>query len=146
MTNDAFDKFKKTAKAMEQMHASISAPIMPDLTPPRFELPTSTTNPAKWTYERLVNFITKFEEQLDDEHEIGARLVSFGSTVTFHIEDLGFWGPDIVTFTGTNENGENVQLIQHMSQLSVLLVAMKKLEEKPRRIGFMLSKELEDDD
>ncbi len=93
-------------------------------------------NPAEWTYERLGMYIQSFEADLDDEHEIGARLVSFGQEITFHIANIGYHGPDIISFNGLNSNGEKVQLIQHYSQLSVLLVAMKKQQEKPRRIGF----------
>lgn len=98
-------------------------------------------NPAEWTYDRLGNYIKDFEEKLDDEHEIGARLVSFGGVVTFHIQNVGYWGPDIISFYGKNDKGEDVQLIQHISQLSVLLVAMQKLEAKPKRIGFLWDKE-----
>ncbi len=39
---------------------------------------------------------------------------------------------------------ERVQLIQHLSQLSFLLVAVKKQEDKPRRIGFIFDKKAED--
>ncbi|MEI7817972.1 MAG: DUF6173 family protein, partial [Desulfuromonadales bacterium] len=101
----------------------------------------SATNPAKWTHKRLATYIQDFESNLDNEHEIGARLVSFGSAITFHIQDIGYYGPDIITFDGLNDAGETVKLIQNISQLSVLLVAMKKLEEKPRRIGFKLTEE-----
>lgn len=116
-------------------------PVMPAI--PRID--DSQLNPAKWTYKRLGKYIKDFESGLDSEHEIGARLVSFGQAVTFHIEDVGYYGPDIISFDGINSNGERVQLIQHMSQLSVLLVAMKKLDEKPRRIGFIWDDELEDE-
>jgi len=95
-------------------------------------------NPAKWMFERLAASIRQFEARLDDQHEIGARLVSFGANLTFHIEDMGYFGPDMIVFYGKNEKGEPVQLIQHTSQLSVLLVAMRKQEERPRRIGFIL--------
>ena len=95
------------------------------------------TNIAEWTYKRLGKYINDFEASLDDEHEIGARLVSFGQEVIFHIQDIGFYGPDIINFDGINQTGKKVQLIQHISQLSVLLVAMEKLNEKPRRIGFI---------
>lgn len=98
------------------------------------------SNQAEWTYKRLGDYIKKFEEKLDGDHEIGARLVSFGGVVTFHISDVGYWGPDIITFKGKNDNGEDVQLIQNISQLSVLLVAMKKLDECPKRIGFIWDK------
>lgn len=105
------------------------------------QLPDSATNPARWTHKRLATYIQDFESNLDNEHEIGARLVSFGSVVTFHIQGIGYYGPDIITFDGLNDAGEAVKLIQNISQLSVLLVAMKKLEEKPRRIGFRLTEE-----
>jgi hypothetical protein len=101
----------------------------------------NSLNPAKWTYERLGKYIQAFEAELDDEHEIGARLVSFGTAVTFHIESMGYHGPDIIAFYGKNDQNEAVQLIQHTSQLSVLLVAMKRKADVPRRIGFLFDKE-----
>lgn len=115
-----------------------------NLTMPKFDVPSVTLpdhklNPAKWTHERLCNYIKTFEEGLDQEHEIGARLVSFGTTVTFHIEHVGYWGPDIISFEGKDEAGNKVQLIQHVSQLSVLLMAMKKVGEEPRRTGYILT-------
>ena len=60
-------------------------------------------NPAAWTYQKLGESIKDFEADLDKEHEIGARLVSFGQTVVFHIEDVGYYGPDIITFSGIND-------------------------------------------
>lgn len=95
-------------------------------------------NPAEWMYERLKKYIKEFEAQLDEDHEVGAHLVSFGHELTFHIQDIGYHGPDMITFYGRNDKGEDVQLIQHTSQLSVLLVAMRKQQAQPRRIGFVL--------
>lgn len=108
-------------------------------------LQSHSLNPAKWTYERLVEYINDFEKELDNEHEIGARLVSFGSTITFHIQDIGYWGPDIISFTGIDDNSQKVKLIQHTSQLSVLLIAVMKTEEKARRIGFELKEKMTND-
>lgn len=103
------------------------------------EMPISKSD-AEHTYDRLVSYITDFEKDLDNDHEIGARLVSFGETTTFHIQDIGYWGPNIITFTGLNSNGEKVKLIQNTAQLSVLLVAMKKLGDKPKRVSMGFSK------
>lgn len=102
-------------------------------------------NPAKWAHERLVRSIARFEEALDDDKEIGARLVSFTEHETFHIEDVGYWGPDFVTFYGTNLDGNPVELIQHLSQISVLLIALPKESDEPRRIGFAMEERLEQD-
>ena len=114
--------------------SAVMAPVPATLPRP----PEHADNPARWMFERLATYIKQFESTLDDEHEIGARLVSFGHNLTFHIEDMGYYGPDMIVFYGKNDNGEPVQLIQHTSQLSVLLVAVRKQSQQPRRIGFIL--------
>lgn len=106
-------------------------------------LPDSTVNPAKWMHERLVRSIVNFEEALDETQEIGARLVNFSEREPIHINDVGYWGPDLVIFYGTNADGHPVELLQHVTQVSVLLVALPKEHEQPRRIGFELQSKLE---
>jgi hypothetical protein len=101
-------------------------------------------SPAESTYERLMKYIGQFEMQLDRDHEIGGRFVSFGDDTHFHIADVGYWNPDIITFDGFDQNGNRVKLIQHVSQLNVLLVAVRKMTppaEPPRRIGFYLGED-----
>ncbi len=95
-------------------------------------------SPAASTYERLMAYVAEFEAQLDPDQEVGGRMVSFGSVVQFHILNVGYWDPDIITFDGVDETGNKLKLIQNVSQLNVLLVSMRKLkaEEAPRRIGF----------
>ena len=100
-------------------------------------LPLHQTNPAAWTYEKLINYIREFESKLDDQHEVGASLVSFGPATVFHIESIGYAGPHIICFFGKMDDGSPVQLVQHMSQLNVLLMAMKKQQPVARRIGFV---------
>ena len=62
-------------------------------------------NPAEWMYERLVRSIAQFEEKLEESQELGLRLVNFGNHETFHIEDVGFWGLDLVKFYGRSSDG-----------------------------------------
>lgn len=101
-------------------------------------------NKAKWMHERVVRSIVEFENKLDVDQEVGARLVNFSNDETIAIDDVGFWGPDIIKFYGKNAQGNPVELIQHISQLSVLLVAIKVKNESPKRIGFTLSRYLAD--
>ena len=97
---------------------------------------------AEWTYKRLVAYIIQFERNLDADHEVAGRMVSFGANVQFHIADVGYWNPDIITFDGVDGAGNQMKLIQHVSQLNVLLVSARKLqpEAEPRRIGFLLER------
>lgn len=105
--------------------------------PPIPQMPKNP-NLADEFHHRLINWINNFHKELDDEHEVGARLVNFGQALTFHIEDISYWNPSLISFIGKNSNGEPVELIQHVSQISILLVAMKREnpQEPKRPIGF----------
>ncbi len=122
--------------------------IDPDTPPPPVPeaVRPESKSPAKWAYERLILYIRNFESKLDAEHEIAIGMVG-GDTGVMRIEGLGFFDPDIVTFYGTDPSGARTQLIQHVSQLSVMLRALPKRREAeaPVRIGFRLAKELEGD-
>lgn len=108
------------------------------------EVPLDEKSPAEWAYERLVIYIQNFEEQLDDEHEIAVGFVG-GDAGVLRIEGLGFFDPDIVTFYGTDSDGTKTQLIQHVTQLSVMLRAIPKEDTAiaAKRIGFRLVADLE---
>lgn len=95
-------------------------------------------NPAEWAYERLVKQIVEFESKLSAEEEIGGRFVTAPLEGAIHICDIDYWNPDMIIFHGIDANGRATQLIQHHSQLSVLLCAVPKIKEEPRRIGFIL--------
>ena len=103
-------------------------------------------NPAEWMFDRLVRMIEDYEKNLSDEEEIGGRLVGAPGEGSFHIDDIGFWGPDLIMFFGKNHYGRPVRLIQHYTQLSVLLTSMPKEKEKPRRIGFVLRERQESEE
>ena len=51
----------------------------------------------------------------------------------------------MIIFEGISSDGKKVRLLQHVSQLSVPLVATNKIHEKARLIGFDLSERLNKD-
>ena len=97
-------------------------------------------NPAEWAFVRLSKLIEDFEKGLDKDDEVGARIVGLPGDGAMSIEDVGFWGPDFILFTGKNADGKPVRLIQHYGQINVLLDVRRRPEEREaRRIGFQLS-------
>ena len=89
-------------------------------------------------YRRIVALINNFESDMPDDIQAGGRLVSAGN-ITFSIQDVGFWDPNMIVFYGELSDGSHVELVQHLSQLNLLLVAVKRTDDtdKPRRIiGF----------
>jgi hypothetical protein len=94
-------------------------------------------NPVLDVFVALREYAEEFERGLDADQEVGARLVSFGSEITLHVRQIGYSKPNIITFDGVLENGTRVKLVQHVSQLSVLFVAVPVKPESPKRpIGF----------
>lgn len=144
-------RISTTAEAQEaealprrhEVHADPEAQPCADLPEEVAQTPLEHKSPAEWAYERLIIYIQNFEEQLDNEHEIAVGFAG-GEAGVIRIEGLGFFDPDIVTFYGSDETGARTQLIQHVSQLSVVLRALPKPveTEPPRRIGFRLSQDL----
>jgi hypothetical protein len=78
---------------------------------------------------------------------VALKLVSFGETVTIIVDDIGYWNPSLICFYGVSVKGERVQLIQHVSQISFLLIAVKSSKpiQPKERIGFKLSQALSEE-
>ncbi len=151
MTNTQ-DQIATSADAMEDAHlpelheVHVTAPKggRHQELPKAMKEPTGKKSPAQWAYERIIMYIKKFEETLDNDHEVGLGFAG-GDAGVIKIEGLGYFEPDIVTYYGTNGAGATTQLIQHVSQLNVMLTASPKHidQEEPVRIGFRLAQELD---
>ncbi len=109
-----------------------------DLIPPASTLFPVNPNLASEFHHRLIAWINDFHKALDEEHEVGVRLVNFGQSVTFHLQEISYRNPSLISFIGHTENGEPVELIQHVSQISVLLLKMKResIQSPKKPIGF----------
>ena len=137
-----------TAAKLHEVHTDPAAPNAGDK-----PLPSGMANesaqqksPARWAYERIILYLKNFEEQLDNSHEVAMGFTG-GDVGVLRIEGMGYFDPDIVTFYGTDGSGARTQLIQHVSQLNVMLRALPKPKEQSQanRIGFRLAEDLEND-
>lgn len=148
------DEIKTAAEAVEaaalaglhEVHADPAArnAAMQPMPKALTDKPATQKSPAQWAYERMILYIRNFEEQLDASQEVAMGFAG-GDAGVLRIEGMGYFDPDIVTFYGIDGSGSRTQLVQHVSQLSVLLRALPKPNERtePTRIGFRLAEELE---
>ncbi len=129
------------------VHADPDAPPSPEQQPLPAALcrqPVEEKSEAQWAYERLILYIRNFESQLDSKHEIAMGFAGSEAGV-LRIEGLGYFDPDVITFYGRDEDGGRMQLVQHVSQLNVVLRAVPREapDEPARRIGFRLARDWE---
>lgn len=129
---------------MHEVHANPDACRGLEKVPEGLKTPVNRKSNAQWAYERLILYIQNFEEQLDGEHEVAMGFTG-GDAGVLRIEGMGYFDPDIVTFYGTEAHGARTQLIQHVSQLNVMLRALPKpkADAPATRIGFRLAADLE---
>lgn len=136
------NKIKTSAEALEaaaipELHEVHTEPgqTAPDAS--ALKAPEGPKSAARWAYERLILYIQNFEKQLDNEHEVAMGFAG-GEAGVIRIEGMGYFDPDIITFYGSDPTGAKTQLVQHVSQLSVMLRALPKQVEadapKPHRV------------
>jgi hypothetical protein len=113
------------------------------LPPPNPLVLAAEGNYASAFHKRLAEWISKFDAELDEAHEVGVRLVNFGQSVTFRLTDIGYWNPSLISFRGVTADGNPVELIQHVTQISVLLMKLPRPDPSaPKQaIGFALDVE-----
>ena len=93
---------------------------------------------ADYACEKIIERINEFEANLPDDMQAGGKFITFGNEA-FAIDSVTYQNPNILVFTGTTPEDEKVQLIQHTSQLNLLLMAVKRNnpEEPRRKIGYV---------
>lgn len=72
------------------------------LTSPSLSLPEIDITPvsvrnyklADYSYELIMGYIKEFEDSLDNEHEVGVKLTSFGQSITMIVTDIGYANPN----------------------------------------------------
>ncbi|MEM6728039.1 MAG: hypothetical protein AAF618_06035 [Pseudomonadota bacterium] len=148
------DKIKTSAEALEadaglrlkDVRESGTPPATTSDLPPKARAkPVAQKSAAEWAYERLILYIQNFEKLLNSEEEVAVGFAG-DETGVMRIDGMGYFDPDIITFYGSDPTGAKTQLVQHVSQLSVMLRALPKHVDhvEPRRIGFRLAQELEE--
>ncbi|HGN0329698.1 MULTISPECIES: DUF6173 family protein [Proteus] len=87
---------------------------------------------------RVLTLVNDFHRELSDDFEVGGQLVSFGKTIEFSFTSVGFWNPALISFSGMLDDGSPIELVQHISQINILLVRKKREapSEPKRPIGF----------
>lgn len=93
--------------------------------------------PAADVRAAIISKIEYFEGELDKEQETSARLVQWGTSFEFFISDVQSLGDHLIVFIGIDPMGTRLELVQHISQISILLCATKIKSRPARRLGFL---------
>lgn len=103
-----------------------------------FKYKTNNNFSAGHIYKSVVKGIKEFEENLPENSMSSNKFIIFGNELVA-IDYVTYQNPEIFIFNGTTIEGEPVQIMQHISQLNILLMATRKTESQVtvRKIGFL---------
>ncbi len=93
-------------------------------------------NMAEYAVKAIYEEIADFEATLDSDHEIGMPVVGGPSGLCVHVREVYRFGTDKLVFVGIDSEQKPVRLIQHLSQLNLLMLAAPKIGPVAARIGF----------
>ena len=100
---------------------------------------------ASKKFEIIISEFAKFESGLDDDQELAVALAYPNSTEPIRVIKIDYKDPDLLFLYG-ELNGHSVELIQHISQINLLLKPIKKQNPNAsaRRIGFAVPQDHQD--
>lgn len=92
-------------------------------------------------FEIIKKQIQEYEQSLDADHEVAIWLTNFGHSVIMHVAEVGYKKSAVLVFKGFVD-GRYSTLVQHVSQLNLLLTSVEKDPNRPKRqIGFVCPSE-----
>lgn len=95
------------------------------------------SNNAPAIAQSIQRKLIEFQSSLLDTEDIAIQAVQFGSAMTIYVESVSSLGYGLVVFRGKDSSGNPCELIQHINQISILMITVPKPVEIPHRtIGF----------
>jgi len=94
--------------------------------------------PPQRMFEAVVSQVQAFEQSLTAGEDVGVMLTTLGAGLVIHVRNLAH-SQEAIFIAGVDEDGREVELIQHFTQISILLTRVKAQnpEEPRRQIGFL---------
>lgn len=90
---------------------------------------------GRQAFEAFGNQVTLLEAILDRNSELGITLPNANNSVHIYLRNFALSGEEFICILGVDTKGRNVRLIQHVTQLSAMLVEVPKLGKIAFRIG-----------
>lgn len=108
---------------------------------------TKAQKAAHHSIYEIVQEIKSFESDLTEDEEAFMAIIGGPSGSAIFLNGIIPLGLDKVVFVGQDQSGKKARLIQHVSQVNIMLQSMPiAKEEQPRRFGIGFHAHLEEDD
>lgn len=108
-------------------------------TMPDIPLPEPAEDYASDFALRVITKLRAFEASLNADQETGLHLANYHQALTLHVREVSWIDPALIVFGGVLDgSGHRAEMLQHVSQINLILVALpRENPQAPRsQIGF----------
>ena len=101
---------------------------------------TQRLNSTEGSIEKLKEMFERYQLNINDDENLAIQIANFGQSITVVLTGISALNNSIISIDGIDvNNGLEVQLVQHISQLNLLFTKVSTVETeipKQNTIGF----------
>ncbi len=88
---------------------------------------------AKVIGQRIVDF----QSTLSEVQDVALQIIQFNNSITLYVTKVSHLGLGLIVFQGSDSANNPCEIVQHISQINVLMAIVSKPADIPhRKIGF----------
>ena len=95
------------------------------------------TNNAEYISKVIGQKINDFQSALSDNEDVALQIIQFNNSIILYVTEVSHLGTGLILFRGFDVEKRPCEIVQHISQINLLLMIVPKAPEVPhRKIGF----------
>ena len=95
------------------------------------------TNNAEYMAKVIGQRIVDFQSTLSEVQDVALQIIQFNNSITLYVTKVPHLGLGLIVFQGSDSANNPCEIVQHISQINVLMAIVSKPADIPhRKIGF----------
>ena len=95
------------------------------------------TNNAEYMAKVIGQRIVDFQSTLSEVQDVALQIIQFNNSITLYVTKVSHLGFGLIVFQGSDSANNPCEIVQHISQINVLMAIVSKPADIPhRKIGF----------
>ena len=95
------------------------------------------TNNAEYMAKVIGQRIVDFQSTLSEVQDVALQIIQFNNSITLYETKVSHLGLGLIVFQGSDSANNPCEIVQHISQINVLMAIVSKPADIPhRKIGF----------
>lgn len=95
------------------------------------------TNNAEYIAKVIGQKIVNFQSLLSDVQDVALQIIQFNNSIILYVTEVSHLGTGLIVFQGVGVDELPCEIVQHISQINLMMKIVPKLPEAPhRKIGF----------